>query len=153
MLSEVGGKKARKEQLINSHPLHQLIIHYPSQARAVFDKCTYVDPDNMVSEEKEDYWVQFDYSVIDDATDGTLHPFNTMLQHDRIDLLDHPLISSVITYKWNAQGKVWCYLNVFLNVIFVIFISTYALMEIPPDSESTNNREKGILLVLSLCSI
>ncbi|XP_063675469.1 transient receptor potential cation channel subfamily A member 1 homolog [Bolinopsis microptera] len=152
MLSEVGGKKARKEQLINSHPLHQLIIHYPSQARAVFDKCTYVDPDNMVSEEKEDYWVQFDYSVIDDATDGTLHPFNTMLQHDRIDLLDHPLISSVITYKWNALGKVWCYLNVFLNVIFVIFISTYALMEIPPHG-STDNRKKGILLVLSLCSI
>jgi hypothetical protein len=38
ILSEEGAKKAREEHLIQSHPLHQLIIHYPSQARALFDK-------------------------------------------------------------------------------------------------------------------
>ncbi|KAL5264637.1 hypothetical protein ACHWQZ_G005652 [Mnemiopsis leidyi] len=143
--------KRRNEQLIHRHPLHQLIIHYPAQARAIFDKCTYVDPDNLVSEEKADYWVKFNYGIIDDATDNTLHPFNTMIQHDRIDLLDHPLVSSLITYKWNAIGKGWCYLNVILSVIFVIVISTYALLEIRPGS--TEERNLGVLTLLSVCSI
>ena len=38
-----------------------------------------MDPDNLVSEEKADYWVKFNYGIIDDATDNTLHPFNTMV--------------------------------------------------------------------------
>lgn len=149
VLSEDAAK--REEQMIYRHPLHQLIIHYPSQARALFDKCTNVDPDNMVSEEKAEYWVEFDYGIIDEATVGSLHPFNTMLKHDRIELLDHPLISSLITYKWNALGKGWCYLNVILNVIFVIFISVYALLEVPPGSN--DDRNTSILTVLALFSI
>ena len=82
-------------------------------------RCTYVDPDNMVSEEKEDYWVQFDYSVIDDATDGTLHPFNTMVPIYYLDIwlkLDFKflgcrhVIKAIITvwYRFIAKFNLNC---------------------------------------------
>jgi hypothetical protein len=55
-------------------------VHRVGQIKHVsYHRCTNVDPDNLVSEEKEDYWVEFDHGIIDEATVGSLHPFNTMV--------------------------------------------------------------------------
>ena len=74
-------------------------------------RCTNVDPDNLVSEEKEQYWVQFDYGIIDDATDEELHPFNTMV----LTLEYHSLMGKY-TYP-NSQSKNSIESNLILSFI------------------------------------
>ena len=55
--------------------LHQLIIHFPEHARSVFDKCT--SADHNISSNSENYWVKFDYSLLEGQIN---HPFSTMVR-------------------------------------------------------------------------
>ena len=64
-----------------------------------------MDPENLVSEEKEDYWVKFNYGIIGDATDDTLHPFNTMViyrtcRHFICFLKDMFLFTATSLFVW-----------------------------------------------------
>jgi len=63
------------------------------------------------------------------------HPLMTMVDAGRLDLLEHPLVGSLLHYKWKTFGM-WMYLfNMFSYLLFVTFLTTFALSVMTPDTK------------------
>lgn len=64
-----------------------------------------------------------------------------MVQHDRVELLAHPLSQKYLEMKWNAYGKYFHLAHLLFYSVFLIFITLYSyeLMQLWQD----NNLEEG----------
>ncbi|KAI0226875.1 hypothetical protein LSAT2_022672 [Lamellibrachia satsuma] len=55
------------------------------------------------------------------------HPLMIMVKHHQEDLLAHPLVTSLLRYKWDSFGRYFYYINLFLYCIFVTFLTGYVV--------------------------
>lgn len=78
------------------------------------------DDENRLKPEAEAY-----------STDSTVlkknHPLMIMVKHHQEDLLAHPLVTSLLRYKWDSFGRYFYYLNLLLYCVFVTFLTGYVV--------------------------
>ena len=70
-------------------------------------------------------------------------PFNYKLLHStnqvasaQIDLLKHPLVTSLLDYKWRTYGRYVYFGNLFIYVVFLVFLTAFALTSPNPVSRT-----------------
>ncbi|XP_071493982.1 transient receptor potential cation channel subfamily A member 1-like [Diadema antillarum] len=59
------------------------------------------------------------------------HPLNIMVSSERTNLLEHPLVTSLLNHKWSKIGPYFCIPLVFY-LLFVVMLTCYVLV-IPPN--------------------
>ena len=75
------------------------------------------------------------YYVVVPIAPIVLAPY-TQVQHGRLEMLTHPVISSLLQHKWFHFG-LWLYLlNLLVYIIFLGFLTAFALVDIPPQSNT-----------------
>ncbi|XP_022241901.1 transient receptor potential cation channel subfamily A member 1 homolog isoform X2 [Limulus polyphemus] len=148
---------------IRQTPLRKLIVHMPSLAEFVFNKCVET---NGLSPEHPELSKTFNYQYLDDMfevykngpdfcaydDDGSVkedaqvyttdtkilqnnHPLMIMVQSKRQTLLGHPLCTSLVNYKWKRYGRYVYYGDLFIFLIFLTFLTGYVLTTPPPCPE------------------
>ncbi|XP_065649233.1 transient receptor potential cation channel subfamily A member 1 homolog isoform X2 [Hydra vulgaris] len=55
------------------------------------------------------------------------HPLKYMVQNERTRLLSHPLVTYLLRRKWNSSGRYVYYTRLFIYIIFLMFVTFYAL--------------------------
>ncbi|XP_077977717.1 transient receptor potential cation channel subfamily A member 1 homolog [Glandiceps talaboti] len=60
------------------------------------------------------------------------HPLTLIVKHERVNLIGHPIVMSLIRQKWNSYGKLTYFLGLFMYIIFVLFLTGYVLFTPPP---------------------
>ena len=55
------------------------------------------------------------------------HPLMCMVRNDQEDLLAHPLVTSLLTHKWDAFGRYVYYFGLFLYIVFLTFLTGYVV--------------------------
>ncbi|XP_067947890.1 transient receptor potential cation channel subfamily A member 1 homolog isoform X2 [Watersipora subatra] len=66
------------------------------------------------------------------------HPMLIMVRSAREDLLAHPLVTSLLRHKWHTVGRYFYYFNLILYLVFLIFITGFALSLPAPIYTLTN---------------
>lgn len=70
------------------------------------------------------------------STDTTMlknnHPLMLMVKNNREDLLVHPLVTSLLRWKWNSYGRVVYYFNLSLYCIYLVFLTGYVCTTTAP---------------------
>ena len=51
-------------------------------------------------------------------------------------MLTHPVISSLLQHKWFQFGLLFYLLNLLIYIIFLVFLTTFALVVLPPQSNT-----------------
>ena len=57
----------------------------------------------------------------------------------RVELLDHPLVQSLIIYKWRKYGSIFYYTNLAIYLTFLIALNIYAFHVVRPFSDGKTN--------------
>ena len=60
------------------------------------------------------------------------HPFTLMVEGNRELLLDHPLVHSLLEYKWNLYAAYVYYFNFLFYLLFVASLTTYVFLTFAP---------------------
>eukprot|EP00057_Strongylocentrotus_purpuratus_P033527 XP_791721.4 PREDICTED: transient receptor potential cation channel subfamily A member 1 homolog [Strongylocentrotus purpuratus] len=60
------------------------------------------------------------------------HPLKLMVSSKRVDLLDHPLVTTFIQHKWNSIGRYIFYVGFFVYITFLAMLTGYIIV-IPPN--------------------
>ena len=60
------------------------------------------------------------------------HPLMIMVNHHQEDLLAHPLVTSLLRYKWDSFGRYFYYTNLLLYCIFLTFLTGYVVNTTAP---------------------
>lgn len=50
------------------------------------------------------------------------------VESERTDLLTHPLVTSLLNQKWNSYGRIVFYTNLAIYLVFLIFLTAFALV-------------------------
>ncbi|CAL1538524.1 unnamed protein product, partial [Lymnaea stagnalis] len=78
------------------------------------------------------------------------HPLYIMILSERESLLAHPLVTSLLQYKWNTFGSFFYYLSFFIYCIFLVFLTGYMISSTPP---YLFNETDGINIENNNCSL
>nr|WUF06608.1 transient receptor potential cation channel subfamily A member 1 [Cacopsylla chinensis] len=70
-----------------------------------------------------------------------LPALNAMVQHDRVELLAHPLSQKYLEMKWNAYGKYFHMSHLLFYSVFLIFITLYSYELMRLWRESVHKKE------------
>lgn len=57
------------------------------------------------------------------------------VEHNRTDLLKHPLVTSLLKLKWRRYGRTAYFSNLLFFISFVIIISAFALVSLNPQDD------------------
>jgi hypothetical protein len=60
------------------------------------------------------------------------HPFTLMVEKNREYLLDHPLVHSLLDYKWRLYARYVYYINFVFYLLFVAALTTYVFLTFAP---------------------
>ncbi|CAI8048714.1 Transient receptor potential cation channel subfamily A member 1 homolog [Geodia barretti] len=64
------------------------------------------------------------------------HSLSVMVASAQIDLLKHPLVTSLLDYKWRTYGRYVYFGNLFIYVVFLVFLTAFALTSPNPVSRT-----------------
>ncbi|XP_064407355.1 transient receptor potential cation channel subfamily A member 1 homolog isoform X2 [Halichondria panicea] len=65
------------------------------------------------------------------------HPLQIMVNYNRMNLLNHPVVGSLVHHKWKKYGFVLYITNLFVFVSFLVLLTTFALIVPNPKSEDS----------------
>ena len=54
------------------------------------------------------------------------------MKHGRSSLMKHPLVISLLDYKWNTFGRYIFFGNLFIYLIFLVFLTAFGLVVFSP---------------------
>ena len=75
---------------------------------------------------------------------STLNLSDVQVESERTELLTHPLVTSLLSQKWNSYGRIVFYTNLALYLIFVIFLTTFALVVPNPQSAACTLKKEVV---------
>nr|CAB3267276.1 transient receptor potential cation channel subfamily A member 1 homolog [Phallusia mammillata] len=75
------------------------------------------------------------------------HPLNIMVEEKRYNLLLHPLVVSLLDYKWRKFVRPVYIFNLSLYVMFMGFFNVYMLMMPPPYSIDSSNMTSSCVAI------
>ncbi|XP_066911304.1 transient receptor potential cation channel subfamily A member 1 homolog isoform X2 [Clytia hemisphaerica] len=67
------------------------------------------------------------------------HPLKFMVQNERTKLLCHPLVTYLLRHKWRSLGRYFYYSKLFLYIIYLFFLTGFALNIITDKYECLNS--------------
>lgn len=81
-----------------------------------------------------------------------LHPSlpPSKVESQRIDLLKHPLVTSLLNYKWKTYGRYFYFGNLLIYIIFLLFLTAFALTVINPLEPICKHLDSSMSLLHSL---
>ncbi|CAF0778128.1 unnamed protein product, partial [Didymodactylos carnosus] len=79
------------------------------------------------------------------------HPIMLMVEKDRERLLDHPIVHSLLDYKWKMYARYVYYLNFLFYLSFVGALTSYVFLAIAPYHLGTTHDQMKQLSCKSLC--
>ncbi|XP_065895664.1 transient receptor potential cation channel subfamily A member 1 homolog [Dysidea avara] len=71
------------------------------------------------------------------------HAFQVMIDNKRIELLNHPLATQLLTYKWRSYGIFIYYINLISYLLFLGFLTGFTLSLQNPKTEECMPRGNG----------
>jgi transient receptor potential cation channel subfamily A protein 1 len=81
------------------------------------------------------------------------HPFTLMVEKNREYLLDHPLVHSLLDYKWKLYARYVYYFNFLFYLLFVISLTTYVFLTVAPYRFGITIDQMKELTCYELCSL
>ncbi|CAF3400425.1 unnamed protein product [Rotaria socialis] len=81
------------------------------------------------------------------------HPFTIMADKNRQYLLDHPVVHSLLDYKWNLYARYVYYFNFLFYLLFVASLTTYVFITFAPYSFGTTHDQMNEMTCSELCSL
>ena len=57
------------------------------------------------------------------------------VENNRSELLQHPLVTSLLTHKWNQFGAWMFFINLLFYLVYIIFLTAFALTVPNPQNE------------------
>lgn len=76
-----------------------------------------------------------------------------MVEKNREYLLDHPLVHSLLNYKWRLYARYVYYFNFLFYLLFVASLTTYVFIAFPPFSFGVTHELMEELKCSELCSV
>ena len=80
------------------------------------------------------------------------HPFTLMVEKNREYLLDHPLVHSLLDYKWRLYARYVYYFNFLFYLLFVGSLTTYVFLTFAPFRFGVTHEQMQESSCLDLCS-
>jgi hypothetical protein len=80
------------------------------------------------------------------------HPFTLMVEKNREYLLDHPLVHSLLDYKWKLYARYVYYLNFLFYLLFVGTLTTYVFLTFAPYRFGVTHEQMQESSCYDLCS-
>ena len=124
--------------------MKKLIEKYPELAEIVLDRSvTFSDHHS----EHPDFKVTFDFKFLEEypkETEGVLADtaaaFKTkrnrlyfgprvMAKHERDALMEHPIVTSLLSLKWKNAGRYLYYLSFLIYLIYILSLTVLVVME------------------------
>ena len=95
--------------------------------------------------------------------DGDL-PSDVQVESERTELLAHPLVTSLLDQKWRSHGRIVFYSNLALYIVFLIFLTVFALVlpnpqaavcmsQNPPSTFNTTNNPVVMIMANNVSSL
>ncbi|CAF1272276.1 unnamed protein product [Adineta steineri] len=81
------------------------------------------------------------------------HPFTLMVEYNREYLLDHPLVHSLLDYKWKLYARYVYYINFLFYLLFVASLTTYVFLTFAPYRFNITHDQMSEFSCYELCSI
>ncbi|UJR27150.1 hypothetical protein I4U23_008449 [Adineta vaga] len=81
------------------------------------------------------------------------HPFTLMVKSNREYLLDHPLVHSLLDYKWKLYARYVYYLNFLFYLLFVASLTTYVFISFAPYRFGITHDQMKESTCYELCSL
>ena len=69
-------------------------------------------------------------------------------ESDNADLLYHPLVRSLLKYKWESFGHKLFFANLLLYLLFLLCLTAFALMSLGPLEQTCKQKLRQISLVV-----
>ena len=69
------------------------------------------------------------------------------VEHQRLELLKHPVVKSLIKYKWNKYGQVIYFFNLAFYSLFLIFLTSFALVVLNPSHPTC---KQGLYIIFKM---
>ena len=69
------------------------------------------------------------------------HPLNIMVKEKRVNLLGHPLCMALVRHKWISFARRVYFLNLFLFLVFIIFVTEFMISSVVPYSANRIAKE------------
>ncbi|XP_073259168.1 transient receptor potential cation channel subfamily A member 1-like [Porites lutea] len=132
-LLAIASQERWRELLMSSAPGHMsqmqvLVVKFPEVATRFLDQCII----NEGNPDGEDYTVTYDLSLIQGKQkrgQDYLMVLKTMLKHQRISCLTHPICFIAMSTKWKFFGWKTITINMILYLLFVIPLTVLAVTE------------------------
>lgn len=154
-----------------NNPLRKLIRKMPTQAYKLFSKLM---PNNLNDKniDSKHLKVTFKYSLLDDIDsvqkfvldyeeenkinkpidnffvfsrlNKKSHPLAIMVEYERVDLLKHPLVRSMVRRKWQQYTRYFYYLNLSFYILFLVLLTLFVFVVPSCDLEENGNATTGI---------
>lgn len=96
------------------------------------------------------YPTKFD-STVDRKLLHKNHPLTIMVDKNREDLLEHPLVRSLLDYKWTYYARYVYYANFFVYLLFVTCLTTYVFLTFAPYRFGITHNQMNDISCLDLC--
>jgi transient receptor potential cation channel subfamily A protein 1 len=81
------------------------------------------------------------------------HPFTLMVDKNRENLLDHPLVHSLLDYKWTLYARYVYYFNFLFYLLFVASLTTYVFLTFAPYRFGITHDQMKESTCYELCSL
>ncbi|XP_063076013.1 transient receptor potential cation channel subfamily A member 1a [Engraulis encrasicolus] len=122
--------------------------------------------DNCIKESEEDpdngnYWMEYNFQWLqtphkfleDKVTNRTPLPaLNTMVHHNRVDLLTHPVCRKYLEMKWKAYGVKAHLLNMLMYMMGLIPL-TYLILNLKPSLNTSGNSTSRYNITMATTSL
>nr|CAB3267273.1 transient receptor potential cation channel subfamily A member 1 homolog [Phallusia mammillata] len=138
----------------DNSPINHVYYHVVFDYEFLDDEfsCNYWSGDNKDVEVYDAYGHIVD-DVLPYSNDLNLlkenHPLNIMVQAKRKTLLRHPLVVSLLNYKWKRFVRPVYILNLLLYLTFMAFFNLYMLTMPPPYSIDSNNVTSSCVAIIT----
>ncbi|RDD41720.1 Transient receptor potential cation channel subfamily A member 1 [Trichoplax sp. H2] len=139
-------EKALENKEFDGHtPMKRLIEKLPIVANAVMDRCITYTSDIGDSKEKQ---IVFNFSYLEAPpsktktknTEDNYSAASSILSHNRIKLMQHPLIRAYRHYKWNSLLRYHYYGRCFINLVFLLAVCTPVSLNIDDYYKAVRNQ-------------
>nr|BCR37383.1 transient receptor potential cation channel subfamily A member 1 isoform 277V [Buergeria buergeri] len=130
-------------------PILEMVYHLPESLKFLLDRCTNESPGDKKS---PDFFIEYNFRYLQcplhfkkesERTKGVIYEplttLNAMVQHNRVELLSHPVCKEYLTMKWRAYGFKAHLLNLAVYSLGLIPLTLLVMSAVVPDSQSNNS--------------
>ncbi|XP_040210340.1 transient receptor potential cation channel subfamily A member 1 isoform X1 [Rana temporaria] len=130
-------------------PILEMVYHLPESLKFLLDRCMTESPGDKKS---PNYFIEYNFRYLQcplqfkKASERTksvqyepLTTLNAMVQHNRVELLSHPVCKEYLTMKWRAYGFKAHLINLSIYSLGLIPLTLLIMSAMVPGSPSNNS--------------